>query len=100
MYVVFSLSLQENDVLRNADLDVWENIFVRLRDTLRQAGRLCVRRGMLDEEELEKYFVSGTVRTSRMVYAELLQIASQITIQLLIWYMLRVVSYPLTPRWK
>ena len=51
--------LQENVALRNADRDAWEGIFVQLRNTLRQAARLCVRKGFLEESALEKYFVSG-----------------------------------------
>ncbi len=58
MYI--SLYFQEDILLCEADRSQWVTIFSELRDTLRHAARLCVRSGRIQEEELEKYFVSGT----------------------------------------
>ncbi len=53
-------------MLCEEDRSQWAVIFSELRDTLRHAARLCVRSGRIQEEALEKYFVSG--KTVMVIY--------------------------------
>jgi len=41
--------------------DEWNNVFNSLRESLRTASRMCYRDGTLAQEEMHKYFMSGTV---------------------------------------